>query len=44
MLTPESGIVTCKATFEAGSVFVTTVYGKKDDRWKGVFYQQTPLP
>jgi hypothetical protein len=43
-LTPESGLVTYKATFGARSVFVTTVYVKKQGAWKGVFYQQTPVP
>jgi hypothetical protein len=49
VLTPESGIVTYKATYpekEKNStfeVFVTTVYSKIDGEWKGVFYQQTPL-
>jgi hypothetical protein len=44
VLTPESGIVTYKATFGARSVLVTTVYVKKPGGWKGVFYQQTPVP
>lgn len=51
VLTSESGIVTYKATYDtmkddiktSFSVFVTTVYVKKDGQWKGVFYQQTPL-
>jgi hypothetical protein len=49
-LTPESGIVTYRATFPAANgkppstAFVTTVYAKKNGEWKGVFYQQTPLP
>ena len=48
VLTPESGIVTYKATFQkqdnsAYDVFVTTVYSKKMGVWKGVFYQQTPI-
>lgn len=51
VLTPESGIVTYKATYESFansekttvSVFVTTVYAKINGQWKGVFYQQTPL-
>jgi hypothetical protein len=48
VLTPESGIVTYKATYEkqdnsSFQVFVTTVYAKVNGAWKGVFYQQTPL-
>lgn len=48
VLTPESGIVTYKATYEKGDkkafeVFVTTVYAKVRGEWKGVFYQQTPI-
>jgi len=47
-LTPESGVVTYRATFKAdgkpeSTVFVTTIYAKINDEWKGVFYQQTPL-
>lgn len=47
-LTSESGIVTYKAVYEKEDkttfeVFVTTVYAKINDTWKGVFYQQTPL-
>jgi hypothetical protein len=49
--TPESGLVTYKAIYEkqregtnnSYSVFVTTVYAKINDEWKGVFYQQTPV-
>lgn len=49
VLTPESGIVTYKATYEKqdsdiiSEVFVTTVYAKINGDWKGVFYQQTPI-
>jgi hypothetical protein len=51
VLTPESGIVTYKATYNISkegknnsfTVFVTTVYAKIKGQWKGVFYQQTPL-
>jgi len=48
VLTPESGIVTYKATYEKEDkttfeVFVTTVYAKIKGDWKGVFYQQTPI-
>jgi len=50
VLTPDSGYVTYRATFPANgdkpasSVFVTTIYKKINSEWKGVFYQQTPLP
>jgi hypothetical protein len=48
VLTPESGIVTYRAIYEKGDkstfeVFVTTVYAKIKDTWKGIFYQQTPM-
>ena len=48
VLTPESGIVTYKATYEKEDkttfeVFVSTVYAKINGNWKGVFYQQTPI-
>lgn len=48
VLTPESGVVTYKATYQQEDktlleVFVTTVYAKIKGQWKGVFYQQTPL-
>jgi hypothetical protein len=43
VLTRESGVVTYRAVFATQSVFVTTVYVKKDGRWKGIFYQQTPM-
>jgi Domain of unknown function (DUF4440) len=48
VLTPESGIVTYKATYTKDDqttfqVFVTTVYAKISGAWKGVFYQQTPI-
>ena len=48
VLTPESGIVTYKATFQkedktSYDAFVTTVYAKTNGAWKGVFYQQTPV-
>jgi hypothetical protein len=42
-LTADTGLVTYKATYPTGQVMVTTVYVKKAGRWKGVFYQQTPL-
>ena len=45
----DAGLVTYRATFEApdgGEVvfFVSTLYRRFADGWKGVFYQQTPLP
>jgi hypothetical protein len=48
VLNPETGIVTYKATYQKPDkseyqVFVTTVYAKIKNNWKGVFYQQTPL-
>jgi Domain of unknown function (DUF4440) len=48
VLTPESGIVTYKATYARADqstfqVFVTTVYAKVKGVWKGIFYQQTPI-
>ena len=50
VLTDDSGLVTYRATYppaEQGGkprvVFVTTVYKRYADGWKGLFYQQTPL-
>lgn len=49
VLTAESGIVTYKAQYEhlltkyQMEVFVTTVYAKINNKWKGIFYQQTML-
>lgn len=49
VLSPDSGVVTYKATFESMKdgkpfdVFVTTIYAKIAGVWKGVFYQQTPM-
>ena len=48
ILTPGSGIVTYKATYQKEDktnyqVFVTTIYVKIQSVWKGVFYQQTPI-
>ncbi|HEV7607127.1 MAG TPA: nuclear transport factor 2 family protein [Steroidobacteraceae bacterium] len=45
----EAGLVTYRATFEvegrpASEFFVSTLYRRFADGWKGVFYQQTPLP
>jgi hypothetical protein len=45
----DAGLVTYRATFEAADgqdteVFVSTLYRRFDDGWKGVFYQQTLLP
>jgi ketosteroid isomerase-like protein len=47
-LSGDAGIVTYRATFAVDSgaprtVFVTTVYRKQADGWKGVLYQQTPM-
>jgi hypothetical protein len=42
-LTPDSGLVTYRARYGEKDVLVTTVYAKRNGRWKGVFYQQTPL-
>ena len=49
VLSDDAGMVTYRAWFEiAGgpvrAVFVTTLYRRYVDGWKGVFYQQTPLP
>jgi len=48
-LSDDAGLVTYRAWFEiagapAKPVFVTTLYRRYVDGWKGVFYQQTPLP
>ena len=48
IVTPESGIVTYRATFSKPGkanheIFVTTIYSKINGNWKGVFYQQTPI-
>ena len=50
MLSDDSGLVTYRATYpptDPGGnprvVFVTTVYKRYADGWKGLFYQQTPL-
>jgi hypothetical protein len=48
-LGPDAGLVTYEATFgrpgaEARSLFVSTLYERRNGKWKGVFYQQTPLP
>ena len=45
----DAGLVTYEATFdrspgEAKIVFVSTLYERRNGTWKGVFYQQTPLP
>jgi hypothetical protein len=45
----DAGIVTYRATFETPGkpptqLFVSTLYRRYHDGWKGVFYQQTPLP
>ena len=48
-LSDDAGMVTYRAWFEiAGGapreVFVSTLYRRYVGGWKGVFYQQTPLP
>lgn len=48
-LSDDAGLVTYRAWFETPEgfpheVFVTTLYRRHVDGWKGVFYQQTPLP
>lgn len=48
-LSDDAGMVTYRAWFEtdggpARAVFVSTLYRRYVDGWKGVFYQQTPLP
>lgn len=45
----DAGLVTYRATFEVPGeppveMFVSTLYRRYHDGWKGVFYQQTPLP
>ena len=45
----DAGLVTYRATFEsqgkpAVEMFVSTLYRRYHDGWKGVFYQQTLLP
>jgi hypothetical protein len=44
VLGPDAGVVTYRATLASGQVFVTTVYARRNGLWKGVLYQQTPLP
>jgi len=50
VLTDDSGVVTYRATYPPNApgekprvVFVTTVYKRFADGWKGLLYQQTPL-
>jgi ketosteroid isomerase-like protein len=48
-LGPDAGLVTYRALFSAAGeapveMFVSTLYRRYHDGWKGVFYQQTPLP
>src|SRR4051794_34398409 len=48
-LSDDAGMVTYSAWFEAPegpprAMFVSTLYRRYADGWKGVFYQQTPLP
>lgn len=48
-LSPTSGVVSYRANYAAResrpaySVYVTTVYRRDSDGWKGVLYQQTPV-
>jgi ketosteroid isomerase-like protein len=48
-LSPTSGVVSYRANYAARgdapatSVYVTTVYRRDADGWKGVVYQQTPV-
>jgi len=49
VLAADTGLVTYEATFERpGSepslLFVSTLYQRRNGEWKGIFYQQTPLP
>jgi len=49
VLGSDSGLVTYRATFEkpdgtSSAAFVSTLYRRIDGKWKGIFYQQTPLP
>jgi hypothetical protein len=48
VLGEDAGLVTYRATFETADgeteFFVSTVYRRFADGWKGIFYQQTPLP
>jgi len=43
LLGADAGVVTYRATLPTGVVLVTTVYARRDGRWQGVLYQQTPL-
>lgn len=48
-LSDDAGMVTYRAWFESTEgftreLFVSTLYRRFNDGWKGVFYQQTPLP
>lgn len=43
-LSDSSGLVTYRASYPSGDVMVTTVYRRESDGWKGLLYQQTPLP
>ena len=49
VLSDDAGMVTYRAWFTEvdgppREVFVSTLYRRYVDGWKGVFYQQTPLP
>jgi hypothetical protein len=43
-LSDSSGVVTYRASYPSGDVMVTTVYRRDEAGWKGLLYQQTPLP
>jgi hypothetical protein len=41
-LSPTSGVVSYRAIYGDRAVYVTTIYRRDSDGWKGLFYQQTP--
>lgn len=44
VLSDASGVVTYRAHYPSGDVMVTTAYRLGAGGWKGVVYQQTPVP
>ncbi len=42
-LSSDCGLVTYRASYPSGDVFVSSLYLKRDGVWQGVFYQQTPV-
>ena len=42
--TADCGLVTYRASYPRGDVWVSTLYLRRDGIWQGVFYQQTPVP